>query len=214
MAAPVPLCRWHPIGGPILQTTLALVVFLLPLAYSPGPGNMVFAAIGGRFGTSASLWPSAGYHAATWVVTFAIGWGFVALAGISPQVFGVMRYAGAAYVLWLGWTFLRAGASDGPPEPRRAGFVDGAVLLLLNPKAYVIIALMFTQFLSPSAPDFLAQLLLITTVFTLNNLIAFLGWTILGDALARLFRSEAKARILNVVFGVTLIAVAVWMLLR
>jgi threonine/homoserine/homoserine lactone efflux protein len=35
------------------ETILALIIFLLPLAFSPGPGNMFFAAIGARFGTTA-----------------------------------------------------------------------------------------------------------------------------------------------------------------
>ena len=60
----------------MIETILALVVFLFPLAYSPGPGNMFFAAIGARFGTRASFEASAGYHVATWIVTFAVGYGF------------------------------------------------------------------------------------------------------------------------------------------
>ncbi len=198
----------------MLNTTLSLIVFLFPLAYSPGPGNMFFAAIGARFGTVASLPASAGYHAATWIVTLAIGAGFAGLASTGPAAFTVLKYAGSAYVLWLGWTFLRAGASDARTEPRRAGVIDGAALLVLNPKAYVIIALMFTQFLPQGAPDYPKLLVLITTVFTLNNLLAFLVWTVLGDALARMFRSQAQARALNVVFGAMLVGVALWMLLR
>jgi len=46
----------------MLELTLALVLFLFPLAYSPGPGNMFFAAIGGRFGLRASVPATIGYH--------------------------------------------------------------------------------------------------------------------------------------------------------
>jgi threonine/homoserine/homoserine lactone efflux protein len=195
-------------------TIIALIVFLFPLAYSPGPGNMFFAAIGARFGARASIPASLGYHAATWVVTFAIGYGFMQVLAAYPAIFVIMQWAGAAYMLWLAWLFLRAGTTEGEMEARPARFVDGAVLLVLNPKAYVIIALMFTQFLSPHADNFLWLLVVITTVFTLNNLVAFTVWTLLGDALGRLFRSEQQARRLNVAFGITLIVVALWMLLH
>ena len=195
-------------------TIIALIVFLFPLAYSPGPGNMFFAAIGARFGARASIPASLGYHAATWVVTFAIGYGFMQVLAAYPAIFAIMKWAGAAYMLWLAGLFLRAGATDGAAEAHPARFIDGAVLLVLNPKAYVIIALMFTQFLSPGADNFLWLLLVITTVFTLNNLVAFTLWTLLGDGLGRLFRSERQARMLNAGFGMTLILVALWMLMH
>jgi len=83
------------------------------------------------------------------------------------------------------------------------------VLLLLNPKAYVIIALMFSQFLG-TATD-LALVLGIATVFTLNNLLAFTAWTVAGDRLLSAFRTEAHARQVNTAFGLALGGVAIWM---
>jgi threonine/homoserine/homoserine lactone efflux protein len=201
-------------GFCMTPTIIALIVFLFPLAYSPGPGNMFFAAIGARFGVAASIPASLGYHAATWGVTFAIGYGFMQVLAAYPAIFTAMKWAGSAYMLWLAWLFLRAGAMDAQTTARPARFIDGVILLILNPKAYVIIALMFTQFLSPDAHNFLWLLVVITTVFTLNNLLAFTVWTLLGDALGRVFRTPQHARILNTGFGITLIGVAAWMLLH
>ena len=198
----------------MIETMFALIVFLFPLAFSPGPGNMFFAAIGARFGTRASFAASAGYHAATWIVTFAVGYGFTEMLTRFPGAFTLMKYAGSAYMLWLAVKFLGAGITTGTVEAKPARFRDGVILLVLNPKAYVIIALMFTQFLDADDADYLFMLILITTVFTLNNLVAFVAWTMLGDGLARIFRTERDARILNVIFGGLLAGVAVWMLLR
>jgi len=193
------------------EATAALILFLIPLAYSPGPGNLFFAAIGARFGTIASIPATAGYHVATWVMTFAIGYGFVGFVDRFPTGFVILKYAGAVYVLWLAWTFLRAGTIDATVEPRPARFADGALLLILNPKAYVIVALMFTQFLTPDLNGVMPLLLLITTIFTLNNLLAFTVWTILGDALARTFRPPDQARVLNTGFAAMLAMVGLWM---
>ena len=54
----------------------ALLVFLFPLAFSPGPGNMFFAANGARFGFVKTLSANFRYHFATIIVTFIIGLGF------------------------------------------------------------------------------------------------------------------------------------------
>ena len=52
----------------MMETVFILVLFLLPLAFSPGPGNMFFAANGARFGFAATIPSNTGYHVATWIV--------------------------------------------------------------------------------------------------------------------------------------------------
>ena len=198
----------------MLELTVALVLFLMPLAYSPGPGNMFFAAIGGRFGLRASLPATTGYHLATFVVAAAVGLGFSGLARLSPVLFDVLRLGGVAYMLWLAWGLVRAGATTGDAEARKASMLDGAILLVLNPKAYVIIALMFSQFLPAAAEGNFPLVLWITAVFTVNNLLAFTIWTLAGDLMLRRFRSESASRVMNLAFGAMLAAVAIWMLLR
>jgi len=89
--------------------TLALLIFLFPLAYSPGPGNMFFAANGARFGFWATVPANIGYHVATWLMTVAVGAGFLAVFKDYPLVFFGIRIAGALYVLWLAWGLFIAG---------------------------------------------------------------------------------------------------------
>ncbi len=197
----------------MIETAIALILFLLPLAYSPGPGNLFFAANGARFGVRRTLPASVGYHVATWLVTAAIGFGFLGALAAAPGAFVLLKVAGSLYVLWIAWGLLRAGAWQQDVEARPASFRDGTMLLLLNPKAYVIIALMFTQFLSVQDTNRTLLVLGITTLFTLNNLIAFTLWTMMGARLGALFARAGSARAMNVGFGLMLGGVAMWMLL-
>ncbi len=192
---------------------LTLLIFLFPLAFSPGPGNMVFAAAGARFGLCATLPANAGYHLATLVVTILIGLGFVEAMETLPGLFAVITVAGSLYVLFLAVSLMRAGVHDGG-DARPIGFGDGVILLLLNPKAYVIIALMFTQFLTDPGQSGVWSVVVIAAVFTLNNLAAFLTWTIFGDVIARRFREQGRARNVNIVFGAILGAAGLWMLVH
>ncbi len=201
-----------------VDTLIALLIFLFPLAYSPGPGNAFFAAIGASKGLRAATPALAGYHITTLVVTVAIGIGMgVTILG-HPLLTKLLSSVGSLYVLWLAVTFIRAAREEGgdaadsaPVGKRRIGFWAGAIVLLLNPKAYYIIAVMFTQFLTPSANDDIATVLVITVVFTLNNLAAFIAWALGGRALAALFRSERSKRWIDYWFAVILIGVAIWM---
>ncbi len=199
----------------MLQTTIGLVIFLFPLAYSPGPGNSLFASLGAASGFHAAIPALLGYHVATFIVTSAIGLsaGFLVLA--NPHVAVVLRMLGSGYVIWLGgrsiWAALQSNA-DGAMlrDPAHANFCDGAILLLLNPKAYLIIGLMFTQFLRPGAGWI--DVVAITAIFTINNFLAFAVWTLLGAAIAKLLQTTSSRTATDIFFAICLIGVGVWML--
>jgi len=71
--------------------------------------------------------------------------------------------------------------------------------------------LMYSQFLAASA-DW-TDVMWIAVIFTLNNFVAFLIWTMLGARIALHFRDGRSAQVLNTCFGVALASVAIWMLL-
>ncbi|MFI0396972.1 LysE family translocator [Paracoccus jiaweipingae] len=159
---------------------IALLIFLIPLAYSPGPGNLTFAANGARFGVTGLIPALAGYSLATLAVTVLLAQASgAALTGL-PGSAGLIQIAGALWVLRIAWGFWTAGAAGAAPA-RAIGFCDGVLLLLLNPKAWAIIALMLTQFSSRLSP------VTISVIFTLNNLVAFLIRASAGHALLRSF---------------------------
>ena len=190
-----------------------LLLFLFPLAWSPGPGNLFFAATGARFGMRATLPASAGYHAATWAISLCIGLGFVGLAGGAPQVLRVTQIAGAGFVLWLAWKTLRAGMIGDAQAVRPVGPLGGALLLVLNPKAYLIMGLLFARFLPEPGPDLIVSVFWIAAVFTLNNFVAFTFWTLASAHLGRVLGQHGMAQRVNLGFALVLAAVAVWILL-
>ena len=202
------------------EAFVTLVVFLFPLAYSPGPGNAFFAAIGATRGVRAAVPALAGYHLATVVVTLLIGLSVGVTVLTNPIVSRVLSVVGSIYILWIASRFLRAAwartrnsAVPGQATPAtKVGFWAGAVVLLVNPKAYSIIAVMFMQFLRPPLDDDVLAVIVITTVFTVNNVIAFIAWAALGRALTALFRSERSQRVIDYLFAAMLLGVAIWMI--
>lgn len=201
-----------------LHLIIALVIFLFPLAYSPGPGNSFFAAIGATRGLKAAVPALVGYHVATFAVTILIGMGFGLVLVSEPNFIRVLSIAGSLYVFYLAWLFLREAlrtqTEGGSVGVVNGGvrFVDGAMILLLNPKAYLIIGLLFSQFLN-TAENGLGQVVGISAIFTANNLIAFAVWTLAGASIARLFGKNGSGRGINAVFAACLFGVAVWMIL-
>lgn len=200
-------------GKIVLELTIPLLIFLFPLAYSPGPGNIFFAANSAAFGVTRTLWANFGYHVATFAVTFAIGLGFMATVMQNPQLARIIQVAGAAYVMWIAFKIIRSGSLDIEHDASPATFWDGFWLMVLNPKAYVIIAAMFGQFLNADHSQYTILVLYISVVFTLNNGVAFFVWSIASDLLFHQFRSATRAKRINLVFGSLLAGVALWMFL-
>jgi len=186
-----------------------LLLFLFPLAYSPGPGNMFFAALGARYGVAASLPATLGYHAATLIVSFAIGAGVTVTLNPTSRIFTLIQTLGALYLLWLAFKLYRSHSPQSLADAHPATALSGAILLLLNPKGYLIMALLFTQFPAKTLPE----TALIATLFTANNMLAFLVWTFAGQTLSRLFNSLAAAHRINAGFAICLAGVALWLLL-
>ena len=188
----------------------ALIIFLFPLAFSPGPGNMFFAANGARFGFVNTLSANLGYHLATIIVTFLIGFGFSVFFSFIEKQYQYIQIIGSLYVMYLAYKFFRADVYNQNSQKFRCTFTDGVVLLVFNPKAYVIISLMFAIFLDSSQN--ILKLIIITLVFTINNFISFTLWTLFGDLIGAKFRNEKYSKILNNVFSLLLFLVGVWML--
>lgn len=181
------------------MSTVTLLIFLFPLAYSPGPGNLFFAAIGARSGWRAALPAFWGYHLATLAAALATGAGLLLLAG--PEVMRMLGLLGSGYMLWLALKLWRAGATDMQATPPKASILDGAALLILNPKAWAIMAALFAQYPEANTP----KIIEVATVFTLNNALAFALWTLTGQAaLGR----PRYARLANRAFALILAGVA------
>ena len=194
-----------------LVEILALLFFLFPLAFSPGPGNMFFAANGVRFGFLNTLPANFGYHFATIIITFLIGFGFSLLFSLIKNQYHYIQILGSIYVMYLAYKFYKAEAYNETNKSTKCSFIDGVILLILNPKAYVIISLMFSIFLDGSGNIF--KIFLISFIFTVNNCVSFTLWTLFGDFIGSKFRNEKYSKKLNNTFSALLFIVALWMLM-
>ena len=188
----------------------ALLVFLFPLAFSPGPGNMFFAANGARFGLVKTLSANFGYHFATIIVTFIIGLGFSFFFSFIEKQYQYIQIIGSLYVMYLAYKFFKAETYSEDDQNLKCTFKDGVILLIFNPKAYVIISLMFAIFLDSNQNLF--KIALISIIFTINNCVSFTLWTLFGDLIGSKFRNKKYSKVLNNIFSLVLFLVAIWML--
>jgi threonine/homoserine/homoserine lactone efflux protein len=155
------------VAGPMLAAFLAASFVL---AVTPGPGVVYIVARTLAQGRGAGLASVAGVAAGNLCNALGAALGLAALFAVSSLAFSVVKYAGAAYLVYLGIKALRRPATIAapgefaPPEKRRIAR-DGFLVALLNPKTALFFAAFLPQFIDRAAGGAALQGALLGVVF-------------------------------------------------
>jgi threonine/homoserine/homoserine lactone efflux protein len=128
----------------------AFMAASLVLAITPGPGVIYIVTRGALHGRRAALASVAGIAAGNLINAAAAAIGLAALFAVSSVAFTIVKWAGAAYLVWIGCRMLMAAAPthQAAPVPASAGrvFRDGLLVAALNPKTTLFFAAFLPQF--------------------------------------------------------------------
>ncbi|MGW2641793.1 LysE family translocator [Streptomyces sp. NPDC001348] len=201
----------------MMDTTLyaAFLVAAFALCVTPGPDMMFIVAMGGRGGPSAGVTAALGVACAMFVHAAAAALGLSALFLTLPTLYHVLRWAGAAYLLYLAVRAFRGGATpagaDGSAGAgRRRAFWRGAVTNLLNPKVILFNVSFLPQFVNPELGHVREQFLVLGVTITVMGLLVDGSIGLLSGRLATLLRrSRRVARALDLFSGTVFAGLAV-----
>ncbi|MHB9878211.1 LysE family translocator [Pacificimonas sp. ICDLI1SI03] len=177
-------------------------VFLL--AGTPGPNMLHIMSRSAEFGLRRSIAAMAGCLAAVVLILVASAGGLTALLMALPGAFEILRYAGAAYLLFLG---VQAWRADVAPldvaedtlkshEPLGKLFRGGFIIGISNPKLLLFATAFLPQFVSPDAPQ-LPQFAVLVVTFSLIEMLWYLIYGVAGGSLSRQLRKPRLKRAFN-----------------
>jgi threonine/homoserine/homoserine lactone efflux protein len=198
-----------------LQVYLAFVAACIALALLPGPVVTLVIANGLRHGTRAALTNILGVQAGLAIVIGIVAVGLTSLMATMGYWFDWVRFAGAAYLVWLGVKLIRSPVegvnADAPPPPRGGFFLQGFVVLLSNPKVLVFFGAFIPQFMDMSKDHF-SQVALLGSTFMITGAITDSIYAVLAGS-ARAFFSARRKRALSRIAGGLMIGGGVWLAL-
>ena len=144
------------------------------LSISPGPGIFYVLARTLKGGRREGLTSSLGTAAGGLVHVIAAAFGLSAILMTSAAAFAVVKYAGAAYLVYLGVVALLAARhaetpADATTAPAPSAFWQGVVTEALNPKTALFFLAFLPQFINPSGPVVLQFIVLGLISVTLNT---------------------------------------------
>ena len=192
--------------SPATIALFALATFLLTV--SPGPGVLYVVARTLSQGRAAGFASMFVIESGEVVWLAAAATGVAALLSASTAALGVLRWGGAAYLVYLGVQRWRH--TDAPPAPQKAGlariFGQGVVTQILNPKVAVFFVAFLPQFLNP-AQAVAPQVLALGAVYVAVAVAVDVTYVMAASALAtRILRSASARRRTDQVSAATYVA--------
>nr|WP_231365911.1 LysE family transporter [Zhihengliuella flava] len=195
---------------------LSLLGACVLISFTPGAGAINTMSNAIHAGFRRAFWGILGQQAALLLHVIVVAAGVGLLVANSPVLFNIIRYAGAAYLIYLGVRLLIAKPdADTAPVDQRAGepaasmFRRGLWVNLLNPKAIIFFLAFTPQFIRPDAPLLPQYALYIGTVVAVDVLVMWFFFAAAAKSVRRFTRGARGQRIMNLTFGTLFIFVAV-----
>lgn len=184
-----------------MQTWWLYVTAVFLISATPGP-NMLHVMVQSIHHGPRVLFSMAGLMSAVLLCLIASAAGLGALLKAAPLLYEVLRYAGVAYLVWLGIKAWRAPVGEGAaadlrtPPSARALFGAGLGTGLSNPKLIIFAAALFPQFIDTDHP-FWTQLAILVASFVVIETFWYAVYALGGRSLARWLAPANRQKLFN-----------------
>lgn len=196
------------------QLTLYIVASFA-LLITPGPAVLYIVARSIDQGRQAGLMSVLGVHVGTLFHLSAAVLGLSAILTSSALAFSVVKYAGAAYLIYVGIRRMLTRdepveATKNEPSSLRRIFSQGVVVNLLNPKTALFFLAFLPQFTSPSRGALAPQLLLLGVIFVAIGIVTDSSYALLAGTFGRALRqNQGFARVQRYLVGAVFIGLGI-----
>ncbi len=198
-----------------IDTLLVFFMASVVLALTPGPDNLFVMTQAAQRGKMAGIAVTIGLCTGLLVHTTAVALGVAAIFQASALAFSLLKYVGAAYLLYLAYQSFMAGTGgNGERQGQNLSlgklYRRGIIMNVTNPKVSLFFLAFLPQFTDPNFGPLVPQILILGLLFILSTILIFGGISLLAGGIAAHFRKSARAQIiLNRLAGTVFIALAI-----
>jgi threonine/homoserine/homoserine lactone efflux protein len=195
---------------------LAFALTALIIEITPGPNMTYLAAL------SLSSGMRTGFAAVAGIAIGLATYGIIAALGLaavidnSPLLYGILRWGGVTYLLWLAWETWSSeretspDMTDGPDGEPWVAFRRGLITNWLNPKAAVFYVAVLPEFIRPGAGSVMSQTLALSAVYVSVATIIHSGIVLLAGSLQSKIATPDKRRTVRRLLALALVTIAIW----
>jgi threonine/homoserine/homoserine lactone efflux protein len=185
---------------------LAFLVFVSVMFFTPGPNNIMLLSSGLTYGFRRTLPHMAGVILGGAFMVGAVGLGLGAVFIAYPVLKTILKYAGAAYLIYLAAVIAMSGAARVDPDSRRGPitFWGAVIFQWINVKAWVMVIGTITAYAAIAA--FPWNIVIQTGISLAMGILATASWAFFGSSLRPILTSPPKVRAFNVAMALLLLA--------
>lgn len=199
---------------PDIETMMFFISTVALFGVVPGPDNIFVLTQSALVGPRAGVAVAAGLCLGLLVHTIAVAAGLAALMQTTPIAFTMLKYVGAAYLLYLAWGAFRAkpGGAEATALPTMQAHrlvMRGVVMNLSNPKVAIFMLAFLPQFVDQGRGDATLQLLVLGVTMAVVSLMVFAVIAFVSGALGNGLKSHPAAEtVLQRIAGVVFVGLA------
>jgi threonine/homoserine/homoserine lactone efflux protein len=198
-----------------LDLYVAYVFACILIAIIPGPTVTVIVANSLKYGARAGLLNVAGTQLGLALMMLTLIVGLASVIAAMGWLFDWLRYAGAAYLAWLGWKLLRSpdvlAETAAHAAPRGGFFLQGFLVMMANPKALLFFGAFIPHFVDPKG-NYVAQIVLLGITAMMVALVSDGAYAVLTGQ-AGILLSKKRVRLVSRLSGACLIGGGIWLAL-
>jgi len=188
------------------QLLLAFVMFAFVMSFTPGPNNVMLLSSGVTYGFRRTVPHIMGVTFGFAFMVAAVGFGLAAVFISYPVLQTILKYLGAAYLIYLAVAI----AISGPVKPGEGGarrpmtFWGAAIFQWVNAKGWVMVIGTITAYAAIASFPF--NIMIQTVISFVMGVGSCITWTLFGSALRPVLSSERAVRAFNIVMAMLLLA--------
>jgi threonine/homoserine/homoserine lactone efflux protein len=197
-----------------IDVALLFMGAAIALAAVPGPDNIFVMTQSALYGRMSGVIVTLGLASGLIVHTTAAALGVAVIFQTSQTAFAILKYAGAAYLVYLAYQAFTASGSklnaeDAPRIPTRKLYLRGLIMNIANPKVTIFILAFLPQFVDPANGPLIPQFYQLGALMFLATVVVFGGVALAAGTLGALLRGSASVQLwLNRVSGMIFVALA------
>lgn len=198
--------------SPLLAFALTCVI----IEITPGPNMTYLAALSLSNGVRVGFAAVAGIALGLMTYGVTAAFGLAALIDNSPLLYGLLRWTGVAYLLWLAWESWASereaspDAADGGDGRPWLAFRRGLITNLLNPKAAVFYVAVLPEFIQADGRPIFTQTLLLSVIYVGIATLIHSGIVAMAGALQTTVTTTDRRRMIRRGLALVLVGIAVW----
>jgi threonine/homoserine/homoserine lactone efflux protein len=193
-----------------LELLLAMLAFTLPISILPGPNNLLSASHSSRYGFKETLPLISGMVFGWFLLGIVVGFGAQFIEE-NKDLLNLLTYIGVGYIIYLSYKIATARLVDGEEAAdEKLGLTTGAILQVVNGKAFVHLLILMTVFGNVFGDGFWYLVVLLQVLI---KLIGWVLWSSFGSRLKQTFSDERSGVLINRIMGISLFLVAIWIVI-